>query len=150
MAMLAHRQATDGAEILFHLRFPARADRLKLIRAGIAGAAEMCGFPAPQVFDIVLAVDEACQNIIRHAYKGDDNGEAMIEVYRLANGIRVTLHDDGPPVNPAEINPRPLEEVAPGGLGTHFMRQIMDRVDYQPAHGGRGNILELSKYLEQT
>ncbi len=150
MVRLAIKTAPEEAEILFHLRFPARADRLKLIRAGIAGAAEMCGFPAPQAFDIVLAVDEACQNIIRHAYKENDDGEATIEVYRLSNGIRVTLHDDGPPVNPADIKSRPLEDITPGGLGTHFMRQIMDRVDYQPAGYGRGNILELSKFLERT
>lgn len=139
--------AADSA-VLLELCFPATADRLKLIRPSIHAAALMCGFPELDARDIVLAVDEACQNIIVHAYTAAEGvaerQDIAVTVFQRNNGIQIRLRDFATPVDPATIKPRDLAAVRPGGLGTHFIRQIMDRVEYLP--GTTGNTVELLKH----
>ncbi len=142
---------------LLELRFFAVADRLKLVRPSVHAAALMCGFSDLTAHDIVLAVDEACQNIIVHGYGvrptpvPEDGSspraarrEITVAVFRQRDGVRITVRDQAAPVDPATIRPRDLDNVRPGGLGTHFIRQIMDHVDHAP--GADGNTLELIKY----
>ncbi|MHA1152943.1 MAG: ATP-binding protein, partial [Alphaproteobacteria bacterium] len=76
-------------EPLLELRFPAQADRLKLVRGSIRAAARMCGFNDTAAQNIVLAVDEACQNIIVHGYKGRNDGEIVLSLGRRQDGIQV-------------------------------------------------------------
>jgi sigma-B regulation protein RsbU (phosphoserine phosphatase) len=57
--------------------------------------------------------------------------------------VRVT--DFAPPVDPETIKPRDLDDVRPGGLGTHFLREIMDTADFLPAPDGAGNLLRMTK-----
>jgi sigma-B regulation protein RsbU (phosphoserine phosphatase) len=110
----------------------------------IAALAAGCG--AAAAADVVLAVDEACQNIIRHAYGG--TGEVAIEIRKSEAGrLEVQLIDFAPPVTLDKIKPRPLEELRPGGLGTHFIRSVMDEVAFLPPPDGVGNLLKLSKVI---
>lgn len=135
----------QAAELLVQLRFAARADRMKLLRGSLLAAARMCGFDEWPAQDILLAVSEACQNVMLHAYRGRGEGEIALCIYRLDDGILVRLRDFAPPVDPAKIAPRPLDAVAPGGLGTHFIREIMDEIRFLPPPGGEGNLLEMVK-----
>jgi sigma-B regulation protein RsbU (phosphoserine phosphatase) len=132
-------------EELFELAIRSRPDRLKLARAGVEAAAKACGFAGAAVSDIVLAVDEACANIIVHGYRGLDDGGIRMTVSRLDNGIRILIADEAPTVSPSDIRPRDLEAVAPGGLGTHLIRSLMDEVRYLAPPEGDGNVLELIK-----
>ncbi len=137
---------------LLELKFFAVPDRLKLVRPSVHAAALMCGFSDLTARDIVLAVDEACQNIIVHGYgvrhpeQPASRCEITLTVARQHDGIRIVLHDRAAAVDPATIQPRDLAQLRPGGLGTHFIRQIMDHVDQVPGAGGTGNTLELIKY----
>ena len=140
----------DTLEVLLELRFPAQADRLKLVRGSIRAAARMCGFDDTTAQNIVLAVDEACQNIIVHGYGGRDDGEIVLCIARRADGIQVHLRDSAPLVDPATIKPRSLTDIRPGKLGSHFIREIMDSADYRPRPDGAGNILEMVKRLDGT
>ena len=135
------------AEILMELAFAARADRMAMVRASVAAAARSCGFAAEAEEDIVLAVAEACQNVILHAYRDQEDGRIELALFRRQDGILVRLRDYGPPVDPACIQPRSLDELKPGGLGTHFMRSLMDTVDYSLAPDGAGNLLHMTKRL---
>ncbi len=137
-------------EPLLEVRFLAQADRLKLIRGSIRAAARMCGFNDTAAQDIVLAVDEACQNIIVHGYKDREDGEIVLSLARGPDGIKVTLLDAAPLVDPATIVPRALTDIKPGRLGSHFIREIMDSVDYRPRSDGPGNLLEMFKRLDGT
>ena len=139
----------DG-EALLELRFPAVADRMKLIRRALDAAVRMCGFDEAEAGDIVLAVNEACQNVIRHGYRGDARGELRLGIYRRADGIAVRLADFAPPVDPSMIRPRDLECLRPGGLGSFFIREIMDSADYLPAPRGLGNLLQMTKRRTQS
>lgn len=136
---------TDAAEALLELRFIARADRLKLIRGSVRAAARMCGFDDETVQNIVLAIDEACQNIIVHGYRQRGDGAVILSLFRVDGGILVRLRDFAPLVDPAKVKPRALSDVRPGKLGTHFIREIMDTVDFHPAPEGKGNLLEMTK-----
>lgn len=134
-------------EVLVALRCPARAERLKDIRAAVGEAASRCGYSKEVASDIVLAVDEACQNVIRHAYGGASGGEMIVEVRRTGDGMEVSLTDFAETVDPSTIKPRSLDDVRPGGLGTHFINEIMDEVRYLVPPGGRGNRLEMVKRI---
>ncbi|MFQ5785537.1 MAG: ATP-binding protein [Alphaproteobacteria bacterium] len=136
--------AAGATEPLVELSFPARADRLKLARASVLAAARMCGFDEQAAQDIVLAVNEACQNVIVHAYKGRDDGRIELSILRERDGVVFRVRDFAPPVDPATIRPRDLDDVMPGGLGTHFIREIMDAADFSPLAAG-GNLLEMKK-----
>ena len=65
---------------VLQLRFPARAAELKGVRDAVRESVEGCGCSAKSIADIVLATDEACQNIIRHAYRGESDNAIELEV----------------------------------------------------------------------
>lgn len=127
-------------------RFPARPDRLCDIRRAVAETAGSLGCPEPLVHDVVLAVDEACQNIIRHAYGGHD-GDIQVQLECRDRRLVVRLIDFAAPVDVARIAPRPLDDLRPGGLGTHFMRAVMDEVAFVPPPAGAGNMLQMVKRI---
>jgi phosphoserine phosphatase RsbU/P len=143
------RGAGDGFELLLQLSFPSIPDRLRLVRPMVQAAARACGFPVEDARDVVLAVDEACANIIEHAYGWRRDAEIVLSIFRFDGGIQFQLRDFAPPVSPREIQPRALDEVAPGGLGTHFIRAIMDDARFVRAPDGEGNILELTKHATE-
>lgn len=124
--------------------FPARPEALAAIRAVVADSLAGLGASAAVTADCVLAADEACQNIIRHAYKGGE-GDIVLHVAREGRDVVIRLMDFAPPVDPAKLVSRPLDEVRPGGLGTHLMRSVMDTVGFRPPPPGIGNLLEMVK-----
>ncbi len=86
---------------------------------------------------IVLGIDEACTNIIRHAYNGESR-PFRIEMRRMRNRLRFILRDYGSPCERPKIQSRDLDEVRPGGLGVHIIQQVFEHVEYSPqAHGTR-------------
>ena len=156
-------RADDAAEIEAHaapsgvvegslgrLSVPGRAQSLALIRRTVEVGAQACGFPKEQAQDIVLAVDEACQNVVRHAYGGQGLGDIVVELRREQGGFHILIRDFAEPVDVDKIKPRELDDVRPGGLGVHFIREIMDRMDYLPPSDGQGNLLRLTKALPDT
>jgi len=135
-------------EALLTLTVPSQPDRLKLVRAAVAETAKFCGCAEDVARDIVIAVDEACQNIIRHAYRGSPDGEIALEIHRRGDEMIFLLRDFAETIDTALVKPRDLNDVRPGGLGTHFIRSVMDDVTFlQPPEGG-GNLLRLIKRLE--
>ena len=132
-------------ERILELRLAARADRLPLVRANVTAAARTCGFDDNTCEDLALAVSEACQNVIVHGYQGRDDGEMRLGLFQHERGLFVRLADDCPTLDPKTVKPRDLKDIRPGGLGTHFIAEIMDEVAYRPGPGGAGNILEMMK-----
>ncbi len=133
---------------LLQLRFPARAAELKKIRDAIRETVEGCGCSAKSTADIVLAIDEACQNIIRHAYRGDSDNVIEIEVEHRGDGLVFTLADQAPAIDPSLVKPRDLDDIRPGGLGTHFIRRVMDEVEFSRPASGRGNLLRMVRRID--
>lgn len=134
--------------LVLEFSIPARSDQLGRMRAAVRGCVEACGCSELPTADIVLAVDEACQNIIRHAYKGDASGVIELTIRRDGGELIFDLVDHAPPVDPSKIKPRDLDDVRPGGLGTHFIRNVMDRAEFLPRPDGGGNLLKMVRRIE--
>ena len=93
--------------------------------------------------DAILAVNEACMNIIQHAYFGQANGKIIIEIFKDSDFFIFHLTDFAPPVDINKCHPRNLDELRPGGLGLHIIRSIMDDMEFLEPPEDAGNLLEL-------
>jgi sigma-B regulation protein RsbU (phosphoserine phosphatase) len=137
--------AESRSDFMFGLTIPAEADRLKLMRPVLAAAGKAAGFSDEDVADLELAASEAAENIILHAYGEGQRGDITLAVHRIEDGLMLRIRDFAPKVDQAKIKPRPLDDVRPGGLGTHFIRAVMDDANFIPLPDGEGNLLELIK-----
>lgn len=144
---VAPRVTEVEEEELVRLEVSARPDRLKLVRRAVSEAAALCGCGETLARDLILGVDEACQNVIRHAYGDDPGGEMIVEIRRRGNELVILLRDFAPPVNVDKVRPRNLDDLRPGGLGTHLIRQVMDEVAFLPPPPGGGNVLRMVKRI---
>ncbi len=105
---------------------------LSVVRSAIERYASLIGFGEEDCRWITLAVHEALTNIMRHAYHGKEDQPIEISLRETQGGIEVVLLDHGQGVRPEQLAGRPLDDVRPGGLGTHMIREIMDKVHYAP------------------
>jgi anti-sigma regulatory factor (Ser/Thr protein kinase) len=149
--MNKHRQ-------LLKRTFPAQTLQLQNIRSILHELfiAENC--PKTLADQWVLAINEACMNIIQHAYgchnDHQSNGEIIIDVFRNDNEWIFRLTDSAKPVDKAAICSRDLDDIRPGGLGVHFIQEIMDEVvfldappDNTTSTHHQGNILQMKSYF---
>jgi len=127
--------------------FAAAAENLAEARAAVAEACRATGLDEAASRNLQLAVDEACANIIRHGYKDGASGVIELSVHREGDALVLRLRDDAEPVDASSLRPRDLDEARPGGLGIHFIDQIMDRREFLRPADGRGNLLEMTKIL---
>ncbi|MBL8413796.1 MAG: ATP-binding protein [Propionivibrio sp.] len=96
---------------------------------------------------MVLAINEACMNIIQHGYGFADGNQFTLRLGVDDDVLVALLLDNGLPACDADLCPRNLDELRPGGLGVHFMRELMDGVAYVQAPEGFANCLQLSKRI---
>jgi anti-sigma regulatory factor (Ser/Thr protein kinase) len=96
--------------------------------------------------DLVLALAEAAQNIVKHAYDGQPTDDMLkVKISFKDNDLSMELFDKGKPVVPANIKPRDLDDIKAGGLGTFFIGQIMDEVVFKTTKVDWVNHLVLTK-----
>lgn len=130
------------------LAFPGRFDSLASISEFVTRAAEAAGLDARAVYAVQTAVDEACSNIIEHAYGGEGRGTIECTCRINDDGLTVILRDHGRPFDPTCV-PEPdlhtsIEECTVGGLGLHFIRRLMDEVHFEYTPDS-GNVLTMVK-----
>jgi len=140
--------AEQDGDWLIDFKFPARPGWMKLARACVREACQKVGCDDTMTTDVVLAVDEACQNVIRHAYGGPSDEEIELTVRQRPGRLVFRLRDFAPTLAPGHIKPRDLNELRPGGLGTHLIQEVMDEVDYLRPTEGEGNLLRLVKNID--
>ena len=98
--------------------------------------------------ELVLAIAEAAQNIVKHAYQNQETNERMEIKISLINGeLEIGFYDKGRPVDQAKVRHRSIDDVKPGGLGTFFIQQIMDAVEFREGEKPWINHLVLSKKI---
>jgi serine/threonine-protein kinase RsbW len=135
-----------GAESTLHA--DARVESLADVRAFVEQACRQARMDSASCFDLKLAVDEACANIIAHGYRGRTGGSIRIACASDEDSVRVTIVDRGRPFAPADLPPADVtsdwKERPLGGLGWHLIRQSVDEIDYEPDPAG-GNRLTLIK-----
>jgi anti-anti-sigma factor len=133
--------------------FPGRYDQIRRLCHFVITGANEVGLDNKALFQVELACDEAATNIIEHAYGGEDKGNIRVTL-RVADGAFVVeMQDTGTPFDPAAVRPvttikadTPVEEVGIGGLGLHFMRELMDEL-YFSFGEAEGNQVTMVKWL---
>jgi serine/threonine-protein kinase RsbW len=146
------------------LTVPGRYDQIQVICQFVSAGARSAGLDEDAVFHLELCCDEASTNIIEHAYGAENVGQITASFEVNSQEFRLTLRDDGRPFDPDTV-PEPkllhdeedskdvalgdiMNSLKVGGLGIHFMRELMDEVHYS-FNGKHGNTLLLVKKIDQ-
>ncbi len=143
--MLISGQSQDSQR--WSYRFPAQPRELSAMRHALAAALARSGVDAALRQALVLAVDEASTNIIRHAYGGPCDALVHLHLEREGDELRFELLDDAPCCDTAALHPRDLSDCRPGGLGINFIDSLMDHWSLAPRADGCGNRLWMVKRL---
>jgi serine/threonine-protein kinase RsbW len=126
-----------------------RTEHLREARDFVAGLARDFGFDEEMVGMISLAVDEACTNVIKHAYQYASDKKIVIHVSHKNGAFEIQIKDEGKSFDPAIIQSPNMKEYLShfrrGGLGMHLMRSLMDNVEYKS--NGNNNVVRMVKYL---
>lgn len=125
-------------------------DNLSLIRDFTKEAAVFCGFNEETIDKITLAVDEACTNVIKHAYKNSPEGDISISIKVAENKLTVSITDEGRDFDPKSVPEPDIKKYymqhKVGGLGIYLMKKLMDEVSYNNV-SGRKNQVVMVKYI---
>lgn len=136
----------------YSLTVDSRLERLSEIANFIEYAARESNLSDDQVYDVQMAVDEACANVIEHAYRGRADGTIDIKCEKRGKEFVVTIQDFGERFDPKKIAPPrtrdPLSKRSIGGLGLFFMHKMMDKVKFEFA-AGSGNRLTMVKKIKK-
>ncbi len=122
----------------------------------VSGVSKRLGFSDMACSQIALALDEALCNVIRHGYKRALDRPIWVRIAPIdasggpsepteAAGVRIVIEDDAEQVDPVQIKGRALEDIRPGGLGVHIIREVMDEAIYERRETGRGMRLTMVK-----
>lgn len=111
------------------------------VRDLVSVVAQRLGFGEADRAQIALAVDEALCNIIRHGYDRRTDCPIWLNIWPLSangavHGLRIVIEDQARQVDPTKIRGRDLEDIKPGGLGVHIIREVMDEALYEVRDGG--------------
>ena len=129
--------------------FLVNSSSLKDIRTFSRNVFDKINLPQEQKDELVLAIAEAAQNIVKHAYKDvEETTDAMQIKISLKDGdLEIGFFDKGKPVVPENIQHRKLDDIKPGGLGTFFIKEIMDAAVFKKDQRGWVNHLILTKKI---
>lgn len=131
------------------VRIPARYENIRTLMSLLGPFTREARLGDLEVFECRLALDEACVNIIEHAYGRDATGEIEVALHAVPGQCVIRLTDFGIPYDPQNALPpsrgASLEETRAGGLGLYLMRELMDEVRYTV--GPHGNSLVMIKRL---
>lgn len=122
---------------------------LVVIADFVTAAAKKLGLDEHETFALQMAVDEACSNVMEHAYRGRSDGKVSLRFQAVDDEVVVTIHDQGEPFDPQSV-PRPdisapLQKRENGGLGLYLMEKLMDSVEWE-FDPERGNTLTMRKH----
>jgi serine/threonine-protein kinase RsbW len=135
------------------LQVKSRTENLAKIRAFIQDYASPAGFNQEEIDNMMLAVDEACTNIIKHAYKSFPDGEIVIRIKYENSKLNIAIVDYGKAFQPESIPEPDIQEYyrqhKVGGLGMFLMKTLMDDVKYVSIPGKYNQVL-LSKNLNSS
>jgi len=122
-------------------------ENLATIAEFVTLAAQRLGLDEQQAFEVQMAVDEACANIIQHAYGPGVHGDIYLRCTTEGDDFLVIIRDHGRAFDPSQVSDPDLtcalEDRQIGGLGLFFMRKLMDRVEF--CFGAAGNELRMYK-----
>ena len=142
----------QSIERKFTLQVPSSTENLALIREFVGNIAQQSGMDAKDSGKLELAVDEACANVIEHAYGHDITKEVIIRASLDDETLRIDVEDTGRGFDPNSVDQEELDEMIhkrrTGGLGMRLMKTLMDEVHYE-IEPGKKNELHMVKHLRK-
>ena len=129
------------------ITIPSHPKYLSVVRKTTDAVGKLYGLPEPDLEDIKLAIDEACSNVIKHAYGGDETKKIVVKYTVTKKRFKVIIEDSGLKAQIEFMQGRSLNDVRPGGLGIHFIKRVFDRLKFDEKKK-KGNRLVLSKTLQ--
>ena len=143
---VSYVQRSAGSMKKKKVEFSSHTGNLAPMRRFVRGFLDAYPFSEKERLLMVLGVDEACTNIIRHAYHLRDDQLISLSIEGLRNCIRMRLRDYGKQTATHAMQGRSHDLIKPGGLGLHLIRHAFDKVDYIVK--ARGTELVMTKNLE--
>lgn len=136
-------------ECSFALQVPSSTKNLALIREFVSSVGQQAGLEPPDVAKLELAVDEACANVIEHAYGSDVTKEVSVRASFDSDSVQIVVIDRGQGFDPNSIPQAELEKLITarksGGLGMRLMKKLMDEVHYQIIPGEKNELTMIKK-----
>jgi serine/threonine-protein kinase RsbW len=133
---------------MYKATFPGRFNSLAEISEFVSRAINEIGFDETTAYMILVAVDEACTNIIEHAYGGEGQGDIQCSCDIIEDSLKITLRDRGDPFDPSTVpEPNfsvPLQELNLSGAGLVLIQKIMDELSFVSTPEGE-NVLTMIK-----
>jgi serine/threonine-protein kinase RsbW len=128
--------------------YSADFNNLDAIRDFVGEFAERAGFSGKEVYAVQLATDEACSNVIEHAYEGIEGGKIEISCEALGDALTIVIHDHGVEFDITKVRQpdigKKLEDREIGGLGIYLIQKLMDEVRFKSS-AETGNVLTMVK-----
>ena len=143
MSELAHTNHTEKKDFLV------RSSSLKDVRSFCREVFEKLHIDQNLKDELVLAIAEAAQNIVKHAYKDfpETDDRMVVQISCNNNTLEIAFFDKGKPVEKEKIKHRAIDDIKPGGLGTFFIQEIMDSIVFKEGNKPWINNLVLTKKL---
>jgi serine/threonine-protein kinase RsbW len=136
----------------FTLQVQSQTDNLVMIREFVTSIGERAGLAPSEINKLELAVDEACANVIEHAYEHDATQEVVVRAIFDEETLQIHVEDTGRGFDPKSVPQAELQQLVAerksGGLGLRLLRQLMDEVDYEIVPGEK-NRLRLTKRIRK-
>ncbi len=131
-----------------HLRIKSDAKLLMPVRGMLRSFLERMDLSEPKANEVVLAVDEACANSIRHSYKGKPDGIVDLKFIETSSVIKIVISDDGEPIDIDQTKKKKqgkitVSDLEVGGRGISFMQYVFDKVEFCPGDK-HGNCVSMS------
>jgi anti-sigma regulatory factor (Ser/Thr protein kinase) len=136
------------AELFTEMRIANDLSEIARVTAGVESFAAHHNFPNNVVFALNVSLDEILNNIISYSYEDAGRHEIVVRLALRHGTIEVVVEDDGKRFDPLSIStPRPQSETTVGGVGLHFVRNLVDQLEY--AYRDGINRLRLVKKLRE-
>jgi serine/threonine-protein kinase RsbW len=139
-------------ERTFTLQVPSSTENLAMIRDFVTSVGEQAGMTLPEIGQLELAVDEACANVIEHAYGKDMTKEVSVRATLDDDAVEIDVTDTGQGFDPTSVEHQDLDKLISnrksGGLGMRLMKTLMDEVHYEIIPGKK-NELRMIKRLKK-
>jgi len=132
----------NAAEIVI----PSNPHYLSVVRAVTGQISSVAGMSGKEADKVKLAVDEACSNVIKHAYRGKTDRKIVVQFRIADDSFVVIIEDNGIKASPNKIKGRDFDDIRPGGLGIHLIERAFDTMSFDKRKK-RGNRLRLMRRI---
>ncbi|MGE0886404.1 MAG: ATP-binding protein [Blastocatellales bacterium] len=136
----------------FTLQVPSSTENLALIREFVTNIGRQATLSEAEINNLELAVDEACANVIEHAYGHDITKDVMVRAIFDDEKLKISVIDEGRGFDPGKVNQKSVDQLVQerrsGGLGIRLIQKLMDEVNYE-IEPGQKNELHMTKLIKK-